>query len=108
MHKFPGTICTDIKMSTIQKIGISHTIITRRPNKKEIEVSKCYNEMKVKTKTTKTNPSHIFGKYVAKLDNKSQMPSENIVKRTLQNRRTKNNHLNSGEIVGKYSIKIKN
>jgi len=57
--------------------------------------------MKIEAETTKTNPAHIFGKCVAKLDDKSQMPPENIVKRTLRNQRTKNNPLDSDEIVGK-------
>jgi len=45
MIKYPGTIFTDLKMSTIQKTGTSH-IITHIPNKKNVLVSKYYNEMK--------------------------------------------------------------
>ncbi|KAL5237367.1 hypothetical protein ACI65C_004777 [Semiaphis heraclei] len=63
--------------------------------------------MKVKAKTTKSNPAHIFGDYVAKLNDKTQMPSENIVKRTLQNRKTKNNHFDSDEVVGFYLATIR-
>ncbi|KAF0692792.1 Uncharacterized protein FWK35_00035561, partial [Aphis craccivora] len=72
------------------------------PNTIKIKVSKCYNEMKIQAKTTKTNPAHIFGECVAKLDDKSQMPPENIVKRTLRNQRTKNNPLDSDEIVDEW------
>lgn len=92
-------------MSKIVKSGTTH-IITHRPNKKEVEASKCYNEMKIQVKTTKNNPAHIFGECVAKLDDKSQMPPENIVKRTLRNQRTKNNPLDSDEIMGKYQYNI--
>jgi len=73
MLKCPGTVYSNIEMTNIQKIGISHTI-THRPNKKEVEVSKCYNKMKSQAKITKTNPAHIFGLCVAKLDDKSHMP----------------------------------
>ena len=62
--------------------------------------------MKIQAKTTKNNPAHIFGECVAKLDDKSQMPPENIVKRTLRNQRTKNNPLDSDEIMGKYQYNI--
>ncbi|CAI6359559.1 unnamed protein product [Macrosiphum euphorbiae] len=100
MLKCPGTIYTNIEKSKILEIETSH-IITHRPNTNEVKVSKCYNEMKIQAKTTKTNPAHIFGECVAKLDDKSQMPPEKIVKRTLRNQRTKNNPLDSDEIVGK-------
>jgi len=103
MLKCPRTIYSDLEMSKIVKSGITH-IITHRPNKKEVEVSKCYNEMKIQAKTTKNNPAHIFGECVAKLDDKSQMSPENIVKRTLQNQGTKNNP--SDKIVGKYQYNI--
>jgi len=63
--------------------------------------------MKIKAETTKTSQAqYIFEKCVAKLDDKSQMPPENIVNRTPQNKRTKNNFLNSDEnrILSKYSV----
>jgi len=70
MFKCPGTMYTDLEMSKIVKSGTTH-IITHRPNKKEVELSKCYNEMKIQAKSTKNNPAHIFGECVAKLDEKS-------------------------------------
>jgi hypothetical protein len=54
MIKCPGTIYTNIEKSKILEIGTSH-IITHRPNTNEVKVSKCYNEMKIQAKTTKTN-----------------------------------------------------
>jgi len=45
--------------------------------------------MKMQAKITKTNPVEIFRECVAKLEDKSQMPPEDVVKRTLRNQRTK-------------------
>lgn len=59
-------------------------ILTNTPNQNEVEITKCYNDMKDKIKTTKTKPEEMFGKGVSKLINKSQRPPEDIVKNTTQ------------------------
>lgn len=100
--KCPGTIYTDIAQTKILELGHPH-LISHPANQIEINVTKCYNEMKTEAKTNKTNPVEIYAEGVSKMNNetKSQIPQDDTVKRTLRNQRNKDNPSDHDEITGK-------